>query len=165
MKNIDIIKNKIKKLNNETISEIESKRIGKKLVTTNGCFDLLHSGHLYSLALAFEQGDMLVIGLNSDISVKENKGNSRPIIDEESRALALACLPFVDYVVIYDESTSEEFVRKVKPNVHVNSSVYGENCVERPILDSYGGELVMIDPLPNSPSTTSILEKINHSGE
>lgn len=156
------IKRKIKKLSKKTINIINSEKSKyKTVVTANGCFDLIHGGHLYFLGVASQEGDMLVVGLNSDKSVRALKGPERPILNEYQRAFAIASLPFVNYVLLYDEPTSEEFVRLVRPDIHCNFSTYGANCVERPILDSYGGKLKLIRPVSGMPSTTSIIEKLN----
>ena len=126
LKTRDEIKNIADKLRHEN----------KKIVTINGTFDILHSGHLYILEEAKKQGDILIVGLNSDSSVKKNKGESRPINNEMERAKMLSSLKAVDYVVIFDEQTPIELLKVIKPNVHVNGSEYGEDCIEAETVKS-----------------------------
>jgi len=133
---------------------------GKTIVTINGCFDLLTPKHVKVLLKAKSQGDILIVGINSDSSVKQLKGNSRPIFTEIERAMFLLELPFVDFVVIYDEKTSENFVSRICPNIHANDSSYGVNCVEKPILDKYGGKLFLFDKEEEALSTTEIIKRI-----
>ncbi len=146
MKSLDEIKGISEKL----------KREGKRIVTTNGCFDILHPGHVYLLEKAKEKGDVLIVGLNSDESVRANKGEGRPVKDERSRALVLAAFETVDYVVIFREETPIEFIKAVKPDVHCNSSEYGEECVEAEILKEVGAELCLVERVGGW-STTGIL--------
>jgi len=134
----------------------------------------LHFGHIFTLETALnykkemtyslERPPFLLVGINSNLSVKKYKGENRPIIDEINRSKSIVCLSFVDAVYIYDEETSEKFVEIVKPDFHVNSSSYGEDCVERKILDSYGGHLVIVEEIENSPSTTNILNSVLNLG-
>lgn len=132
---------------------------GKTLVTTNGCFDLLHVGHVHILQEAARQGDILIVGLNSDESVRTNKGNLRPLVPEEERAELLLAFAGVDYVYIYDEPTSVRFVELAHPDIHVNDASYGEECIESEALKKGGGKLYLVDKIA-CPSTTSIIEKI-----
>ena len=141
------------------LDELQHHRHRRKIVTINGCFDIFTIGHLYCLNKASVAGDILVVGLNSDQSVRKLKGDKRPILIEGERALMIAQLPFVDYIFIYDEETSEKFVESIKPDVHVNDASYGYDCVEKKILDTYGGELFLIDKIDND-STTNIIERI-----
>src|ERR1043166_4038641 len=97
---------------------------GKRIVTTNGCFDLLHVGHVRILKAARELGDVLIVGINSDASVRELKGESRPITPENERAEILSSLWFVDFVTVFSEDTPVEFLRQVKPWIHVKGSDY-----------------------------------------
>lgn len=133
---------------------------GKKVVFTNGCFDILHLGHLRYLNEARELGDVLVVGLNSDSSIKRIKGEQRPINNEESRAEMLSALKFVDYVVIFNQDTPIELIEKIKPNVLVKGSDYKlEDVIGKNVLDSYGGEVKLIQFVEGN-STTRIIEKI-----
>jgi len=139
----------------------ELKDAGRKIVTINGSFDLLHAGHLDILRQAAEQGDVLIVGLNSDASVKESKGLGRPIISERYRAEALASLEFVDYVTIFGERESLKFVESVLPNVHVNGGDYGRDCIERKLVKKHGGRVHIVErKIPVS--TSDIIERIKN---
>ncbi len=136
---------------------------GKKIVFTNGCFDILHLGHIEYLAKAASIGNALVIGLNTDQSVRKLKGPNRPINDEISRAMVLASLSFVDAVVLFDEDTPHELIRLIKPDILVKGKDYKpEEIVGFDILKQYGGEIRTIDLTPGY-STTAIEEKILRS--
>lgn len=133
---------------------------GQRIVFTNGCFDLLHPGHLDALSFARAQGDCLVVGLNSDSSVRSLKGSDRPIIDEVGRARMLAGLACVDYVVRFDDVTVADLVKAVRPDILVKSAEYQlENVIGRDIVESYGGRVVLAPMLP-SYSTTSLIRRI-----
>src|SRR5204862_2624113 len=110
---------------------------GKRIVTLNGSFDLLHVGHLHILREAKRQGDVLIVGLNSDASVRGYKGPARPIIPRAERARMLLALRAVDYVHIFDEAVPMPFLEQVKPNVHVNGSEYGKDCIEAPTVTAH----------------------------
>ena len=134
----------------------------KKIVFTNGCFDILHLGHIDYLSQASDLGDVLIIGLNTDESVKRIKEKGRPILDEKSRATLLASLHFVDAVVCFDEDTPYELIKQVKPDVLVKGSDYKEeDIVGYDIVKEKGGKIHTIDFLP-AYSTTSIIEKIKN---
>lgn len=130
------------------------------IVTINGCFDLLTPKHVKVLSIAKSQGDILIVGINSDSSIKLLKGIKRPIFTEIERAMFLLELPFVDFVVIYDEKTSENFVARICPDIHANDSSYGINCVEKSILDKFGGKLFIFEKEEEALSTTEIIERI-----
>ncbi|MCC7530761.1 MAG: D-glycero-beta-D-manno-heptose 1-phosphate adenylyltransferase [Candidatus Melainabacteria bacterium] len=133
---------------------------GKRIVSTNGCFDILHVGHLRILKQSKELGDILVVGINSDASVKKLKGEDRPINSEDDRAELLSSLECVDIVSIFDEGTPVEFLKVVKPNIHVKGADYKpQDLEETPIVESFGGK-VKILPLVPQKSTTSLVEKI-----
>ena len=161
MKNIDIIKKKI--LSRKTLSApLHLWRFQqKKIVFTNGCFDLLHLGHIYYLSKAKDLGDVLIVGVNTDRSVKLlDKGENRPVTDENARATIVAALHFVDAVVLFDEETPYELIKTVQPDVLVKGSDYRpEDIVGYDIVKEKGGEVITIDFLPGY-STTSIEEKI-----
>ncbi|MBU1988415.1 MAG: adenylyltransferase/cytidyltransferase family protein, partial [Nanoarchaeota archaeon] len=123
----------------------EAKLEGKKVVTINGSFDLLHVGHLDILEEAAHQGDLLIVGLNSDKSVKAYKGETRPIISEEHRARSLASLDFVDYITLFDEKESLAFVESIKPHVHVNGGDYGHDCMEAQTVKKHGGKIHIVE--------------------
>lgn len=133
---------------------------GKKVVFTNGCFDILHVGHLRYLNEAKRQGDILVIGVNSDESVKRLKGSERPINSEIDRAEMLCGLKAVDYTILFKEDTPELLISKLKPSIHVKGGDYKkEDLPETKIVESYGGE-VRILSFVEGKSTTNILKKI-----
>lgn len=132
----------------------------KKVVFTNGCFDILHVGHLRYLNEAKKQGDVLIIGVNSDASVKRLKGESRPINNQFDRAEMLCGLKAVDYTVIFEEDTPEELIATLKPSIHVKGGDYKkEDLPETKIVESYGGE-VRILSFVEGKSTTNIVKKI-----
>ncbi len=136
------------------------KFLNKKIVFTNGCFDILHRGHVEYLAKAAELGEILVIGMNTDASVQKIKGPGRPVNSEHARADVLAAIGFVDAVIFFDEETPYELIKKVEPNVLVKGSDYEINdIVGHDIVESYGGRIITI-PLVDGYSTTSIIDKI-----
>ena len=135
-------------------------RRGKTVVFTNGCFDLVHAGHVRALETARQFGDVLVVGVNSDSSVRRLKGDTRPIVPEMQRAELIAALKPVDYVVIFPEINPIETIRLLRPDVHVKSGDYrAEDMPETPyVLD--GGGRVEIVPLLAGLSSTGIVERI-----
>lgn len=136
------------------------KKKGKKIVFTNGVFDMLHIGHLTYLEEAKKLGDILVVGVNSDISVKENKGDKRPINNEINRALVLLGTKFVDYTVIFNEKTPEILLELLKPNIHVKGGDYKKDELpETEIVEKNGGEVKILSFVDNV-STTEIINKI-----
>ena len=131
----------------------------KRIVFTNGCFDILHPGHIKYLKSARSFGDLLVIGLNSDRSVKLIKGRSRPLNKEADRALILASLYFVDYVTIFNESTPQKLIKKLKPDILVKGGDWSvKNIVGADFVKSRGGRIVSI-PFIEGYSTTSLIKK------
>ncbi|HEX68636.1 MAG TPA: D-glycero-beta-D-manno-heptose 1-phosphate adenylyltransferase [bacterium] len=133
---------------------------GKKIVFTNGCFDLLHAGHIYLLREAKKEGDILIVALNSDSSVRKIKGISRPIYPEKERAEILASLEMVDYVVIFEETTPYQIIKELKPHILVKGGDWRINeVVGRDLVESWGGK-VKIVPYLSGFSTTNIVEKI-----
>lgn len=136
------------------------KEKGKKVVFTNGVFDIMHVGHLTYLKEAKSLGDILVVGVNSDASVKINKGDKRPINSEQYRAKMLLALKFVNYVTIFDEKTPENLLDMIKPNVHVKGGDYKkEDLPETKIVEKNGGEVKILSFVDNI-STTEIINKI-----
>ncbi|MEI6577121.1 MAG: D-glycero-beta-D-manno-heptose 1-phosphate adenylyltransferase [Bacteroidota bacterium] len=136
----------------------------KKIVFTNGCFDILHPGHVDYLSRARDLGDLLIIGLNSDASVQRLKGPSRPILDENSRALILASLSFVDAVVLFDEDTPLELISKVQPDILVKGGDYVvSQVVGSDLVFAKGGQVIIL-PFLDGFSTTSIEKKILSNG-
>lgn len=159
MDNLQLIKNKI--LNAKDLQKQlgQWRRQGLKIVFTNGCFDLLHRGHVEYLSKAADLGDVLVVGLNTDASVRRLKGEGRPVNNEEARALVLASLGVVDAVVLFDEDTPYELIQAVRPEVLVKGADYKpEEIVGYDIVTSYGG-LVTTVPLVEGYSTTCLLSR------
>ncbi len=132
---------------------------GKKLVFTNGCFDILHLGHVTYLNWAREQGDALIVGVNSDASVKRNKGPKRPIVPEEDRAKLLLSLRCVDYVVIFDEDTPLRIIAELIPDILIKGRDWAGNVVGSDIVEANGGEVRLAD-LVAGRSTTGVIEKV-----
>ena len=133
---------------------------GSVVVTTNGCFDVLHLGHLRYLQAARKLGDLLVVAVNSDDSVRQLKGENRPLVPEDERAEMLAGLACVDYVVIFPELTPIELLSELKPNIHVKGGDYKlEQLVEREIVEENGGKVVVGINVPGK-STTNLIEVI-----
>ncbi len=136
------------------------KRNGRRIVFTNGCFDLLHPGHIGSLELARALGDSLIVGLNSDSSVRQLKGAGRPVLPERERAEILAALECVDAVVIFDEPTPREVIARLLPDVLVKGGDWpGDQIVGREEVEAAGGRVVSV-PVVAGYSTTEILRKI-----
>jgi rfaE bifunctional protein nucleotidyltransferase chain/domain len=136
------------------------KKENKKIVFTNGCFDLVHRGHLDYLAKAAALGDKLIVGLNTDNSVKRLKGSSRPIVDEYSRAFLLASLCFVDAVMLFDEDTPYNLIQTVQPDILVKGADYqADNIVGADIVKQKGGEIITLEFLAGF-STSAMVEKI-----
>ena len=139
----------------------ECRKNGKKIVFTNGCFDILHRGHVEYLSKAAAFGDVMVVGLNTDASVKRLKGPSRPVNDEYARAFVLAGLEFVSAVVLFDEDTPYNLIKKVQPDFLVKGSDYKpENIVGYDIVTAKGGKVVTVD-LVEGYSTTKTIEKMS----
>lgn len=133
----------------------------KRVVFTNGCFDLLHVGHLQTLVQARAQGDHLVVGLNSDRSVSALKGPARPLVAQQERAQMLAALECVDTVVIFDEDNPLQLLGLIRPAVHVKGGDYtAEQLPETPLVRSWGGEVIIAPIVPSR--STSLLEKALH---
>ena len=142
-------------------SELEMLRKGKTIVFTNGCFDILHRGHVSYLARARDLGDYLVIGLNSDSSVNKLKGIGRPLNSEMDRAFVLAGLASVDFITIFSEATPEKTIEIIKPDIHTKGGDYNENDLpEKRILDKIGSRIVLL-PFESGFSTTSLIKRIS----
>src|SRR3989344_1293822 len=155
-----MIKNKIKTLKELERLALKLKVRNKKIVTTNGGFDLLHAGHVSYLEKAKALGDVLIVGINSDSSVKENKGDKRPINDENARMKVIAALESVDYVFVFKEKVPNFWVEKIKPNIHAKAADYKlSQVIEKGIVEKNGGKIVLL-PLEKGFSTTKIVEKI-----
>ena len=140
------------------------RRAGKRVVFTNGVFDLIHPGHVRYLGDARSLGDALIVGLNSDRSVRANKGPERPINPEQERAEVLAALAVVDAVVVFDEETPHEIIARTRPDVLVKGADWGpDNIVGRDIVEARGGRVVRMELAPGF-STTQLIEKIRQIG-
>ena len=147
-------------LNGKAIEDFRKSNINKKIVFTNGCFDIMHVGHMRYLQEAAKLGDVLVVGLNSDASVKRLKGPERPINSEMDRAEMMCALGFVDYVIIFEEDTTLELIKKIQPDVLVKGGDYSnEYVVGTDEVKARGGELVLI-PFVEGKSTTNIIKRI-----
>ena len=141
----------------EIVTSLKAK--GKKIVFTNGCFDILHVGHVRYLKEAKALGDILILGLNSDYSVKSLKGSNRPINNESDRAEVLSALKAIDYVVIFDEKTAENIVGEVKPDIYAKGGDYSiDTLPEAKIVAEHGGKTVLLQ-LVDGKSSTNIINK------
>ena len=161
MSQLNNISNKLLSLEELLLKLPTWKREGK-IVFTNGCFDILHLGHLDYLDKASELGHKLIVGLNTDASVKRLKGASRPVNNEQARAMLLASLAIVDAVVLFEEDTPYELIQRIVPNVLVKGSDYSiEEIVGHDIVLETGGSVIPIDLLEGY-STTSLIEKLQN---
>lgn len=161
MEYLNLIEKKIIKSKEELNCILSEWRFhNEKIVFTNGCFDVLHYGHIEYLAKAASIGSKLILGVNTDTSVKKLKGEKRPINSEKARALTLAALVFVDKVVFFEEDTPLELIRQVQPDVLVKGGDYRpEEIVGYEVVKAKGGEILTLDFVKGY-STTEILEKI-----
>lgn len=132
---------------------------GLKIATLNGSFDVLHAGHLEILYEASRQADRLIVALNSDASIKAYKSKDRPYITLEQRLAMMACLSFVDFVTWFDETDPIHILSIIKPDVHVNGSEYGENCIEAKTVRDNGGKIHIVELVPGL-STSKLIQKI-----
>jgi rfaE bifunctional protein nucleotidyltransferase chain/domain len=137
----------------------EWKASQRKLVTLNGSFDLLHAGHLHILFEAKQQGDLLLVALNSDTSIQRYKSPRRPIIPLPYRLELVAAIEWVDAVTWFEETDPRNFLKRVRPHVHVNGAEYGPDCIEAQTVREGGGRLHLVERI-DSLSTTAILEKV-----
>lgn len=135
--------------------------LGKKIAFTNGCFDILHKGHIFSLTQAAAEGDYLVVGLNSDASTKRLKGPERPINDEQARALLMASLAIVDLVILFEEDTPLELIKKLLPDVIVKGGDYTVEQIAGAKEVIANGGRVVINPIVEGFSTTGLVDKIS----
>jgi D-beta-D-heptose 7-phosphate kinase/D-beta-D-heptose 1-phosphate adenosyltransferase len=151
---------KIKNLSEMPAIVRQAKRAGKKIVTTNGAFDILHIGHVRNLQVAKSAGDILIVGVNSDKSVRTHKDKSRPVVPQKERAEIIAALEAVDYVFIFDTPTALPWIAELKPHVHAKGADRAlKQMLEPPVLKKYGGKILRI-PYVKSHSTTGIIERI-----
>jgi len=148
----------------EELTEIVNKARsdGKKIAWTNGCFDIFHAGHVDYLERSKAYGDVLIVGLNSDQSVKKNKGEFRPVFSEMDRAKVLCSIIYVDYVVLFSEPSPIITMEMLKPDFYIKGGDYTIDTInqdERRLVESYGGEIVLL-PMVEGVSTSIIVEKI-----
>ena len=147
------------------VRAVEAARVrGEKIVLTNGCFDLLHVGHLHSFEFARREGDRLIVAVNSDASVGRLKGEGRPIVQAAERAQLLAGFEAVDWVTVFDEDTPEALIRAIRPDVIVKGAEYADAASAATLpgaefVTSYGGRVVLVPMLPGA-SSTRIREKL-----
>lgn len=150
LKSLGIIKNEIKALQQQD----------KKIVFTNGCFDILHAGHVDIFQQARNLGDALVVAVNSDISIKKIKGEKRPVVPQAQRMQVLAALEAIDYVVIFDEENPFKIIKEIQPDILVKGGDWPvEAIVGREIVEKKGGKVISI-PLMEGISTTNIIEEV-----
>lgn len=141
----------------------DARAAGKRIVFTNGVFDILHRGHLRYLQAARGHGDLLIVGLNSDASVRRNKGPSRPINPEQERAEVLEALTCVDAVAVFDDDTPADIIRRVQPDVLVKGADWpADQIVGRDTVEARGGR-VILEPVEEGYSTTALIEKIRNA--
>ena len=139
------------------------KKQGKTIGFTNGCFDILHSGHVSYLNEAKKNVDFLILGLNTDSSIKKIKGSSRPIVDQENRAQVLSGLSSVDAIVFFNENTPIKLIKTIQPHFLIKGNDYKvEEVVGHKEIKKWAGEVMLIDLIPGQ-SSTNIIKKINHS--
>jgi D-glycero-beta-D-manno-heptose 1-phosphate adenylyltransferase len=145
----------------ESMHILESwRRLSKTIVFTNGCFDIIHAGHIDLLRRCASSGDKLVIGLNSDESVKRIKGNNRPINNQKNRSMILEAIKYIDLVVIFDEDTPYNLINSIRPDILIKGGDWSpDKIVGRDIVESYGGKVLSL-PLLEGHSTTNLLERI-----
>lgn len=149
-------------------NDLESKVLslknqGLSIATLNGSFDILHAGHLEMVFQAKQQADILIVALNSDASIKQYKSPKRPFVTLSDRLKMMASLTFVSYVTWFEETDPIQLLSKIKPNVHVNGSEYGENCIEASIVKENGGRIHIVTLVPGL-STSLLLKKIIETG-
>ena len=163
MSNLNAIKSKIYSLK-MLKSQVDSwKKSGEKVVFTNGCFDIVHRGHIEVLAHTADLGDRLIIGLNSDRSIQALKGENRPIENEDSRSILLASLSFVDAVVLFSEETPLNLITTLKPDVLAKGGDYEiETIIGHKIVQDNGGQVILV-PFIDGFSSTNIIDKIRNT--
>ncbi|MFC2121393.1 D-glycero-beta-D-manno-heptose 1-phosphate adenylyltransferase [Bacteroidota bacterium] len=155
------IKSKIRNISDATEIINQWKKEKQKIVFSNGCFDIIHKGHIDYLAKAADLGNRLVLGLNTDNSVEKLKGRGRPVQDENSRSLILASLIFIDMVILFNEETPYQLIKTIQPHILVKGKDYSpESIVGYDIIKASGGEIITID-LVEGYSTSSIIKKIS----
>jgi len=160
MNKFQILQNKILNLDDLQSEIYKWRENNEKIIFTNGCFDLIHVGHIEYLAKAADLGNKLIVGLNTDDSVKRLKGENRPILDQKARAETLAALFFVDAVIFFDDDTPYQLIKAIQPDILVKGGDYKtDNIVGADIVKNYGGVVETI-PLVQGYSTSKIIDKI-----
>ncbi len=154
------MRNKIKTVKEMKILVKELRSKGKEIAFTNGCFDLLHIGHVRYLYQANQLGDLLLVALNSDSSIRSLKGSTRPIMPEEDRLEMIAALEMVDYVTLFSELTCSSLLKQIKPDVYVKGGDYNpENLPEWPVVKKYGGRIEFVELIAGR-ATSDVIKKI-----
>lgn len=164
MRKADIIESKICSLPDALRTVNQWRVTGKTIAFTNGIFDILHRGHIYSLSQAAREADYLIVGLNSDSSTKQLKGPTRPINDQQARAIVMASLLMVDMVVIFDEETPLELIKAIMPDVLVKGGDYTEEQVAGAKEVKANGGRVVLNPIVEGFSTTNTIKKMSEPG-
>lgn len=136
---------------------------GKRIITLNGSFDLMHAGHLQIIFEASQLEGVLIVALNTDRSIREYKSPKRPIIPLEYRMQMIAALEFVDFVTWFDEVDPRRILSLIKPDIHVNGAEYGAQCVEADVVKAHGGKIYLVDRIPGL-ATSDIIKKIQQDG-
>lgn len=162
MNRADLIPQKILTAEQAVQKTAQWRILGKKISFTNGVFDILHQGHIFSLSQAAKEGDYLVVGLNADVSVKRLKGESRPVNDQDSRALILASLVMVDAVVLFEEDTPLELIKAILPDVLVKGGDYTVEQIAGAKEVIKNGGKVVINPILEGFSTTSLIKQMKY---
>ena len=140
-----------------------AKRRGGRIVLANGCFDVLHVGHIRYLEAAKTLGDLLIVGVNSDEQTRRLKGDGRPLVSQDQRAQIISALEAVDFVTIFDEPTVEQLLLALKPDVHAKGTDYTEDTVpERNVVRSFGGRVAIVGD-PKNHSSSEIIDKVDES--
>jgi D-beta-D-heptose 7-phosphate kinase/D-beta-D-heptose 1-phosphate adenosyltransferase len=160
----DKVSDKLKSLDEITAIAAQARQTGKSIVFTNGCFDLLHRGHLHVLQQAKASGDLLIVGINSDRSVKSIKGPTRPILSEMDRVELIAAMEMVDYVVLFDEPDPYQLIAAIKPSVLAKGGDWSAGrIIGADIVERDGGRVTVI-PYLEGYSTTEMIERIRNDG-
>ncbi|MBU1036472.1 adenylyltransferase/cytidyltransferase family protein [Patescibacteria group bacterium] len=154
------MRNKIKTLKEIIKIVNKQKRKGKKIVTINGSFDLLHIGHITAFKEAKSHGDVLIVLLNSDKSVQSYKGPNRPIISQKYRAETLAVVEFIDYITIFNEINPKKILNIIKPNIHCNSFEWGKDCIEKETVEKNSGKVIILKKHVQGFSTSKMIDKV-----
>ena len=163
MSYLEKIEKKIYNLENIIIDVNIWRNDNKKIVFTNGCFDLIHKGHIEILSKSADLGDRLVVGVNSDLSIRNLKGESRPIMDQDSRLTILSSFEFIDAVILFDEEDPYDLIKNIIPNILTKGGDYNaKNIVGSDIVLDNGGDVVVI-PFLDGCSSTSVIDKILHN--